>query len=183
MAESLTIRLPYPPSANRLWRNVPGRTKPMRSVEYDAWLISAAWEVKRVVAMSYDRKGVKGPYALTVKVCPPDRRRRDLGNLLKALEDGLVKGGAVEDDHLCQRVELEWDAEMPEGVTATVMTTKLRIPPEPKKAKRIPGFTYAADHTDGCEWHVDQYPEECTCGAVRNPRRRAAEVRREGDGG
>jgi crossover junction endodeoxyribonuclease RusA len=163
MSESLTIRMTYPPSVNASRAAVRGRL--ISTAQYRSWLQAAAWEVKRVVAMSYDRKGVKGPYALTVKVCPPDRRRRDLGNLLKALEDGLVKGGAVEDDHLCQRIEIEWDAETV-GVTATVMTTKLRIPLNPEKAKRTLGVSYAADHAADCEWHHDQYGHECTCGVI-----------------
>lgn len=27
--------------------------------------------------------------------------------------------------------------------------------------------TRASHHTYDCEWHHDQYPEECTCGAIR----------------
>ena len=24
-------------------------------------------------------------------------------------------------------------------------------------------------HADDCDWHVDQYPWECTCGAIKPP--------------
>lgn len=24
-------------------------------------------------------------------------------------------------------------------------------------------------HSDNCDWHVDQYPWECVCGAIENP--------------
>ena len=27
----------------------------------------------------------------------------------------------------------------------------------------------ASDHGDQCEWHHDQYPWECTCGAIPDP--------------
>lgn len=125
MAAALTVRLPYPPSANRLWRNVRGRT--IRSPEYDAWLEAAAWEVARIVSMQHDRKGVAGPYGLTVRVCPPDRRHRDLDNLIKPLSDALAKGGAVENDRFCQRIEIEWCPDA-KGVVATVMETARRLP-------------------------------------------------------
>lgn len=125
MTAAITVRLPFPPSANRLWRNVRGRT--IRSAEYDAWLEKASWEVRRVVSMQHDRKGVQGPYGLTILACPPDRRKRDLGNLEKAVSDALAKGGAVQDDSLAQTISLEWAAGEP-GVVVTAMETKLRLP-------------------------------------------------------
>jgi crossover junction endodeoxyribonuclease RusA len=39
-----------------------------------------------------------GPIAVRVDAYPPDKRRRDLDNLLKAALDALEKGGAYEDD-------------------------------------------------------------------------------------
>jgi hypothetical protein len=30
-------------------------------------------------------------------------------------------------------------------------------------------MTRAADHNINCDWHLDQYDWECTCGAVPNP--------------
>jgi crossover junction endodeoxyribonuclease RusA len=124
MADAISVRLPYPPSVNASRAAVRGRL--ISTAQYRNWLQAASWEVKRVVSMTYDRKGVKGPYAISVRVCPPDKRKRDLGNLEKAVSDALVRGGAVEDDCLCQRIELEWCGES-EGVRATVMSTKLRI--------------------------------------------------------
>lgn len=29
--------------------------------------------------------------------------------------------------------------------------------------------TRAAEHADNCDWHLDQYPHECTCGAIVDP--------------
>lgn len=124
MSSSVTVSLPYPPSANRLWRQVRGRV--IRSAQYETWLNAAMWEVKYAVSRTYDRKGVAGPYALTVLVCPPDRRERDIDNLLKPISDALAKGGAVQNDRLCQRIEAEWDP-LVKGVQATVMETRKRV--------------------------------------------------------
>jgi len=44
-----------------------------------------------------------------IRVFPPDRRRRDLDNILKASLDALVKAGVVEDDYLVRRLVVERD--------------------------------------------------------------------------
>lgn len=134
MSASVTVTLAYPPSANRLWRSVRGRV--IRSAEYDTWLATAAWAVKEAVRKTYDRKGIPGPYGLYVQVCPPDRRRRDIDNLLKPISDSLVHGGAVVDDRLCQVIQIEWAAEAKPGVSVSVMETKLRIPIAVKQPRR-----------------------------------------------
>jgi crossover junction endodeoxyribonuclease RusA len=41
---------------------------------------------------------VSGRVSVRIVAHPPDNRRRDLDNLLKASLDGLVHGGALEDD-------------------------------------------------------------------------------------
>lgn len=130
MTAALTVRLPYPPSANRLWRNVPGRVKPIRSAEYEAWLEAAAWEVCRIVAMQPDRRGVHGPYGLLLQCWPPIRRGpvSDLDNLLKPVSDALAKGKAITNDKFAQTITLEWSAGEPGFVTAHVMETALRLP-------------------------------------------------------
>lgn len=30
-------------------------------------------------------------------------------------------------------------------------------------------FPRASEHGDQCDWHLDQYPWECTCGAIPDP--------------
>lgn len=133
MSTSVSVTLPYPPSVNRLWRSVRGRV--IRSAEYEAWLNEASWIIYRAVGKTADCQGVVGPYALTVRLCPPDRRARDLDNTLKALSDALKLGEAIQDDHLCQRIDLEWDTSV-KGAFVSVMSTQLRIMP-PAKAKRV----------------------------------------------
>jgi crossover junction endodeoxyribonuclease RusA len=41
---------------------------------------------------------IKGRLEVTYSVNPPDRRKRDLGNLEKAVSDALHKCGVIEDD-------------------------------------------------------------------------------------
>jgi crossover junction endodeoxyribonuclease RusA len=112
---SLTI--PFPPSANRLWRNVGAKT--LKSAEYRAWLESARWAVK-----AQRPEAVGGPYSLAMVASRPDNRRRDLGNLLKATEDLLVAIGVIEDDHLAQSIYMTWSATKP-AKPATISLTVL----------------------------------------------------------
>lgn len=114
---SLVINLPYPPSGNNLFSNFgKGRVK---SPRYREWSNKAAWEVRAQVGP----KGIKGPYGLTILAGRPDKRKRDIGNLLKSVEDSLVAGGAVEDDSLCQRVEARWEPGLV-GIRAIILATQ-----------------------------------------------------------
>jgi crossover junction endodeoxyribonuclease RusA len=44
----------------------------------------------------------------------PDKRKRDLGNLEKAISDILVSQNIVEDDSLCEWIEARWVEKGPE---------------------------------------------------------------------
>lgn len=100
--DRLSIALPYPPSANRMWRHVGNRT--LRSREYEAW----RQEASAIIAEVADGRMINGPYALQMHAGRPDRRRRDLDNLIKPVGDALVLGGAVRDDCDCQQIEAAW---------------------------------------------------------------------------
>lgn len=87
----VTVELPWPPSINHYYRRVGART-----------LISRAGRefrrrVGRILAARRLPPAV-GRLAVTVEVYPPDRRRRDIDNLLKAVLDACEHGGAFPDD-------------------------------------------------------------------------------------
>jgi len=87
----LALELPFPPSVNHYWRCFRGR-----------FVISQAGVAFRAkVAAILAARGIQpmaGPLAVRFEVYPPDFRRRDLDNLLKALGDSLEHGGAFFDD-------------------------------------------------------------------------------------
>ena len=116
-AQCVTVDLPFPPSANRLWRHA-GIGKAYKSAEYKAWLTEAGYKARQ------QAKGhVAGCYALRVIAGPPDRRKRDLDNLLKPISD-LIEGlGLIEGDHLCQRIEAEWSSTV-SGVRVFIISTE-----------------------------------------------------------
>lgn len=85
------ITLPWPPSVNRYYRNVSGVTK-----------ISAEGRAYRTAVVNLLAESRTPPMAGTVAVdieaFMPDRRRRDLDNLLKGLLDALTHAGLWLDD-------------------------------------------------------------------------------------
>jgi len=98
----IELRLPLPPSSNRLWRVGRGRT--YKSPEYQEWLTTAGW-----IARSQRPGKINGAYALTVMASRPDRRRRDLDNFaFKAVSDLLVSLQIIADDSNCQELNAKW---------------------------------------------------------------------------
>ena len=98
----IRIELPFPPSVNNLYFN--GKRGRYRTPSYKSWFALASLNVK-----DSHRQGI-GPYSLAIALKRPDKRRRDLGNLEKAVSDLLVEHGVIKDDSLCERITLQWDA-------------------------------------------------------------------------
>lgn len=100
------VTLPYPPSANRLWRAVKGRQ--IKSAEYRTWIVAA-------VAACGGAGTLVGPYRLRLIADRPDKRRRDIDNLLKPVSDALKAAGVVQDDSDAVSVSAEWSGEVLPG--------------------------------------------------------------------
>ena len=87
----MTLNLPYPPSINHYWRRVGPRT-----------LISREGRAFRKNVCALLAGGgsppIDGRIVLAMDAFPPDRRRRDLDNLPKAVLDSLTHAGVYEDD-------------------------------------------------------------------------------------
>jgi crossover junction endodeoxyribonuclease RusA len=89
----LQFTLPWPPSVNHYWRNFRGRMViGARGRQFRTEALVAIRE-QRIPA---DHLG--GPLRVELVANPPDRRRRDLDNLQKALLDAVVAAGVIEDD-------------------------------------------------------------------------------------
>ena len=105
----IRLILPYPPSVNRLWR----ATKTGRvysSPKYKEWRGHALWAIKEQCRTLR----VTGMYKMTLLAVRPDRRKRDIGNLEKAVSDVLTAAQVVEDDSLCGWIDMRWVEKGPE---------------------------------------------------------------------
>lgn len=110
---AIEFHLPtLPPSKNDLRDRTD--TGIARSKKYKSWVKNAGKEmmVQRV-------RGIKGPYKLTIQAVRPDKRRRDLGNILEATEDLLTTMHVIEDDSLSELITMRW-VTIGEGVTIRV---------------------------------------------------------------
>ncbi len=124
----ITLELPYPPSVNHYWRHYRGRTLISRGGRTFRKDVGAALAAAGVRPMD-------GRLAVAVEVYPPDRRRRDIDNVQKALLDALEHGGAFHNDS-----QVVW-----------LLTEKAEVVPGGKTTVRIaerscrnPGFPIVA---------------------------------------
>jgi crossover junction endodeoxyribonuclease RusA len=100
----MILTIQRPPSANQLFRAVPGRGV-IKSKIYREWL-AANTEITRTQADAFEK--ICGPFEITFEIERPDKRRRDLDNHLKALFDLLTQSGAIRDDSDCIKLTALW---------------------------------------------------------------------------
>lgn len=88
----IRIVLPWPPTVNTYWRSVSGRTIISRKGR------QYREAVKALVADQCGGATFDGPVSVDLHAHMPDRRRRDVDNLPKALLDALTHAGVLADD-------------------------------------------------------------------------------------
>jgi crossover junction endodeoxyribonuclease RusA len=116
MVGEQTFLLPMPPSVNALTFNIPGKGRGKTEV-YKAWILEAG------LRLNLQRpKRMAGLVRLSIKAIRPNkRRRRDLGNLEKAVSDLLVSHGVIDDDSLIEEINIKWwSSDNMTGISATL---------------------------------------------------------------
>lgn len=83
MPHEIEIELPWPPSVNKLWRPYKGRMVVSNEARaYKASIQKLAFTWPKVFFTT-------GEISMSIQAYPPDKRHRDLSNLLKVTEDSL----------------------------------------------------------------------------------------------
>lgn len=101
------IQLPYPPSVNTYYRTFKGRiliSAPGRA--YRQLILSTIGHLTRMDKI-IECTPIGFDIFMHVLVYPPDKRRRDLDNILKALLDALQHGGLYKDDSQISKLVIE----------------------------------------------------------------------------
>lgn len=101
----ISIALPWPPSVNTYWRH------PNRGPLAGRHLISWQGRAYRATVIGIaPRLLLTGRLAVHVVATPPDKRRRDIDNILKSCLDSLTHAGVWLDDEQIDdlRITREW---------------------------------------------------------------------------
>ena len=110
----LELELPYPPSINHYWRRVGPRTlisREGRRFRREVMAILAAMGVQPLA----------GSLTVWIDVYPPDRRRRDLDNIIKSLLDALEHGDAYHDDSQIDSLFVQRQRVVPKGKVRVIL--------------------------------------------------------------
>ena len=112
--EEMSFDLPWPPSVNNYYRHVGQRV-----------LISRAGRKYRMMCVSRlsGKAKMVGRVTLSIECYPPDKRRRDLDNILKCLQDSIVSAGVLEDDSQIKCLHVEMLDPIPEGLVHVRLKT------------------------------------------------------------
>jgi len=116
----MRLIVPYPPSVNHYWRRVGRRTLISRQGR------AFRQAVEQIVWRAHGLRGWQpyhGPLRVEVALHPPDRRRRDLDNSLKALLDALQHAGVYEDDSQIVSLAIEKRKPMDGGMAVVQIET------------------------------------------------------------
>lgn len=111
----IELELPWPPSVNhykKIGRTVMTKSGKMyqsrinspetKLFYYEVWLKIKSWN-----AINRKNLPLRSTISMETYLYPPDKRKRDIDNPIKALLDSLVKAGLIYDDSLVSRLLIE----------------------------------------------------------------------------
>lgn len=97
----IKLTLPYPPTVNHYW-GVRGTRRFIKKQGLDF-----RKKIKDIIDKDHGNVWLEGRLSIRLIVHPPDNRRRDLDNLLKATLDALEEANLFEDDSQFDFISLE----------------------------------------------------------------------------
>lgn len=96
----IEVELPFPPSVNHYYRRVGSRTLISREGRRFRERVCA-------ILAGLGIGSLGGSLHLEIEIYPPDRQRRDIDNVQKALLDTLQHGGLYADDSQIKKLNIE----------------------------------------------------------------------------
>lgn len=102
----MELQLPYPPTVNTYWRHVGNRVLVSKAGRTYRKAVAGVLAERRAERKCY-HSSLTGELEVSIIVYPPDKRRRDLDNICKALLDAMEHAGIYENDNQISRLIVE----------------------------------------------------------------------------
>lgn len=113
---AVMLVLPFPPSVNHYWRHTMVNGRPV------VLLSKVGRAYRKTVDSLVPLMGqMAGSLSFTAVFCPPDNRRRDLDNLLKAIIDALQHAGVYRDDSQIREINIRFGDVVKHGAAKVVI--------------------------------------------------------------
>lgn len=113
----ILLDLPYPPSVNHYWGQAGNRRFIGKKGQQFRLAVAEACADSKVQALD-------GKLSVHVALYPPDRRRRDIDNVLKSLLDACEHAGCFENDNQVEELHIVRQ-EIQKGGRCTVLITEI----------------------------------------------------------
>lgn len=133
----IELILPYPPSVNhyktvgKIVTTQNGKkyqqrvdTSETKAFYYHVWI-----KIRESMALKRIETALISTIDMKVWLYPPDKRKRDIDNVIKPLLDSLVKGGLLQDDSQINRLLIERRSIIKQGRVIVRIEELLCIPP------------------------------------------------------
>jgi crossover junction endodeoxyribonuclease RusA len=117
VSEFSVFRLPWPPTVNHYWRSTIAKSRTTGKAFANVYLSKAAKEYRASVlgAIGLRRRRLLGSIEVCLVLHPPDRRVRDIDNVLKPVLDALAHARVYEDDKQIAELHVRKASPVPHG--------------------------------------------------------------------
>ena len=140
----ITFSVPWPPSVNHYWSYIP--PKPPRAIPLVVVSTKGKKYRREIGHICKCLNEMPGRLAVELLVHPPDRRKRDLDNLQKALLDALQHGGVYQDDSVIDEIRIKRMTVDPQKAGFIDVLIQVIPPAEPTTEEIIKGFREPITH-------------------------------------
>lgn len=117
----IELTLPWPPSVNAYYRHIVLKGAPRTLVSSEGRAYRSEVAARVLIARAAKRLNTR--LSLVIEAYPPDRRARDLDNILKSLLDALTQAGVIEDDSLFDEIHLKRGPVVKPGSVSVFITS------------------------------------------------------------
>ncbi len=117
---NLSLRLPWSPSANEIWRSLRGGSRPYLAPKYRRFLKDVQ---TLYFAQGSPKVDAKEPLQVTIRLFPPHNRSYDVDNRIKPTLDSLTKCGLWIDDRYVRRLNVYASVPVKDGAIVVEIET------------------------------------------------------------